>query len=294
MDPAVDRSISEHVLRGHMYRRPGSDQGPEPLQTSSWDDDERADTDAQKTAVWDRMQSVLYSHRQSADDGSGQDQVLSKDFFKKYIHFVKTRIEPVLSDDAREHIATEYAQLRAKASEMNRTLPVTARQLETMIRLSTAVAKLRLSDTVEEQDAIDATDLLQFALYHDTGEQKRDKQSTVTGVGSENQEPDGSSQDENVDDNIQTQTDDSHRGRKRPLSQEDEEERKKRVKTAVQERVQAKFNLNDGETLDISDLGEISLNGEQVSPQLIDDALKELEAENHIMFEEESRKIYKV
>ena len=52
------------------------------------------------------------------------------------------RGERVYTDDAREFIATEYAQLRAKASETNKTLPVTARQLETMIRLATAHAKV--------------------------------------------------------------------------------------------------------------------------------------------------------
>ena len=56
-----------------------------------------------------------------------------------------------------------------KASETNRTLPVTARQLETLIRVSTAHAKARLSTVVEESDATAAVDLLQFALYHETG-----------------------------------------------------------------------------------------------------------------------------
>jgi DNA replication licensing factor MCM3 len=46
---------------------------------------------------------------------------------------------------------------------------VTARQLETLIRVSTAHAKARLSLLVEEADAVAAIDLLQFALYHETG-----------------------------------------------------------------------------------------------------------------------------
>ena len=32
LDPENDRRISAHVLRGHRYRRPGTDMAPEPLQ----------------------------------------------------------------------------------------------------------------------------------------------------------------------------------------------------------------------------------------------------------------------
>lgn len=50
----------------------------------------------------------------------------------------------------------------------NRSLPVTARSLETLIRLASAHAKARLSHKVEESDASKAVDLMSFALYHET------------------------------------------------------------------------------------------------------------------------------
>lgn len=55
-----------------------------------------------------------------------------------------------LTDEAIKYLVAEYAELRQKSD--NRTLPITARLLETMIRLSTAHAKLRLSAKVELSD----------------------------------------------------------------------------------------------------------------------------------------------
>lgn len=48
---------------------------------------------------------------------------------------------------------------------MSQTSPLTARTLETLIRLSTAHAKARLSATVDEKDAIAAEEILRFALF---------------------------------------------------------------------------------------------------------------------------------
>lgn len=47
-----------------------------------------------------------------------------------------------------------------------KTMPVTARSFETLIRLSTAHAKLRLSKIVEKVDAKSAVDLVYFSFFH--------------------------------------------------------------------------------------------------------------------------------
>ena len=78
-------------------------------------------------------------------------KIVSSSFMRKYIHVARA-LKPVLTRDACDVISTEYAKLRAQemaGSGRAKTQPVTARTLETLIRLSTAHAKARMSKQVE-------------------------------------------------------------------------------------------------------------------------------------------------
>ena len=72
---------------------------------------------------------------------------------------------------------------------MARTSPVTPRALETLIRLSTAHAKARLSKLVEVEDAELAIQLVQFAYFKKVLE-KPGKKRSQDGSGSEDDEED--------------------------------------------------------------------------------------------------------
>ena len=69
-----------------------------------------------------------------------QGDVLQHEFLRKYLHYAKTRIRPTLTEEAREAIAGRYAEMRGRQDD--RTLPITARSLETIIRLASAHAKV--------------------------------------------------------------------------------------------------------------------------------------------------------
>lgn len=56
---------------------------------------------------------------------------------------------------------------------VDQTSPLTARTLETLIRLATAHAKARLSPKVQEQDARVAEEILRFALFKEVLRRKR-------------------------------------------------------------------------------------------------------------------------
>lgn len=79
--------------------------------------------------------------------------------------YARHSVDPKLCEEARESIANAYADLRAKADE--RTLPVTARCLESLIRLASAHAKVRLSKVVDWRDCRSALRFLSYALYGD-------------------------------------------------------------------------------------------------------------------------------
>lgn len=169
MDPETDRKIANHVIRGHRYR---SDHGGAGHDSDYDDDDSDDELDDDKVhSIWQRNR---HSSRQTefSDADPHSDDILQHDFLRKFLHFAKSRIRPELTEGAREFIANRYAEMRCRQDE--RTLPVTARTLETVIRLASAHAKARLSGTVEASpDCEVAMDVLSFALYHEDGESKQ-------------------------------------------------------------------------------------------------------------------------
>ena len=164
MDPETDRMIANHVILGHRYR---SDHGAAGHDSDYDDDDDDSDDDMNDG---DKVHSIWQRSRNNSEEGTAKDphsnDILQHDFLRKYLHFAKTRMKPDLTDEAREFIANQYAEMRCRQDE--RTLPVTARTLETVIRLATAHAKARLSNTIEAKpDCEAAMDVLSFALYHE-------------------------------------------------------------------------------------------------------------------------------
>lgn len=130
-------------------------------------------------------------------------EVLSMPFIKKYIQYAKQRIKPELSQEAVNYIVACYSSLRNDELEGNqrKTSPMTARTLETLIRLSTAHAKARLSNVVLEQDAKIAESILRFALFKEVIEpERRKRQKTRSRMTDGDSSSDGNSSDESDDD----------------------------------------------------------------------------------------------
>jgi len=96
----------------------------------------------------------------------GEPDIPTK-FLRKYIAYAKQKCKPKLTDSAMEEIQRYYIHMRnATGAEEGalRAIPISPRQLEALVRLSEASAKVRLSEKVTKKDAQRATDLLHFCL----------------------------------------------------------------------------------------------------------------------------------
>ncbi|XP_069930109.1 DNA replication licensing factor MCM3 isoform X2 [Oryctolagus cuniculus] len=180
MDPEQDREISDHVLRMHRYRAPGEQDGDAmPLGSAvdilATDDPDFNQDDQQDTQIYEKHDNLLHGTKKK------KEKMVSAAFMRKYIHVAKI-IKPVLTQESAAYIAEEYSRLRSQdsmSSDTARTSPVTARTLETLIRLATAHAKARMSKTVDLQDAEEAVELVQYAYFKKVleKEKKRKKRS---------------------------------------------------------------------------------------------------------------------
>ncbi|KAI9841545.1 MAG: MCM DNA helicase complex subunit [Sclerophora amabilis] len=203
IDDIRDRQISEHVLRMHRYRQPGTEEGApvrEQLNQSLGVGLDEENEVGRPTDVYEKYNVMLHAGvTVTVGRGSARRvEVLSIPFIKKYIQYAKSRIKPVLTKGAADHVVATYSALRNDELEGNqrKTSPMTARTLETLIRLSTAHAKARLSNRVEERDAEAAESILRFALFKEVVEDERRKRRKVSrGVQEE-----GSSSDDDADD----------------------------------------------------------------------------------------------
>jgi len=190
IDVDSDRKIADHVVRMHRYRSPQEQDGQilsiaadaEVLTTRDLTGN---DGEEGETPIYEKYDALLHGNSRKKSD-----KIVSVQFMKKYIHIAKC-IKPVLTEEASELLADEYANLRANDFEnsMARTAPVTPRALETLIRLSSAHAKARLSKVIELEDAEIAIELVQFAYFKKVLE-KPGKKKSQGDSGSEEEEDD--------------------------------------------------------------------------------------------------------
>lgn len=162
--PDLDRKVAEHVLKMHRYFDAVSEQRG---------DDEvnvLALVDAEREKVGDApvfQESELYASK----------HLYTNKFIKKYISYVRSLPSPTLTEEASEKIAEAYVKLRESERQKRarhnfkiKTLPITARALDSMIRLAEAHARVRGSKTIDAIDADAAVELLFYAHFDEEWE----------------------------------------------------------------------------------------------------------------------------
>ncbi|KAI0724228.1 ATP dependent DNA helicase [Cerioporus squamosus] len=226
VDETRDRAIADHVLRMHRYLPPGVEEGTPIVdslsQQLSIDGPNVAgeDADEGEPSPFEKYDPLLHvglaatQLSRTRSKKKKNPEVLSIAFVKKYIQYAKSKTAPKLCRDAADHIVTVYAELRNEDLEARkkRTSPLTARTLETLIRLATAHAKARLSNKVERKDAEVAESILRFALFKEVLRRKRHKKRKlnnggVRAVGSDEEDSDEESDESSDEEEEEAETD---------------------------------------------------------------------------------------
>jgi len=129
MDETKDRELATHILKAHKL--------------------------AQRTAAGSKATA-----RDEAE--AGLTPVIEQDLLRKYLAYARRNCHPILTDESMQRLGDYYVDLRKRSS--GGSVPLTPRQLEALVRLSEASAKVRLNKTVEIQDADRAIRIVEFVL----------------------------------------------------------------------------------------------------------------------------------
>lgn len=103
---------------------------------------------------------------------------ISTELLKKYFTHIRAKMNPKMTDEAIEEIKSYYISMRNSGITNEsgiKSIPITARQLEALVRLSEAMAKVRLSQTVDKSDAQKAIELVDYCLNQIAKDEKTGK-----------------------------------------------------------------------------------------------------------------------
>lgn len=93
---------------------------------------------------------------------------IEPELLRKYIAYARKNVNPRLTDEANTVLKKFYVSTRNSGQDEEGPVPITARQLEAIIRLAEASAKIRLKETVDKEDAEKAV-RLQLACLKEVG-----------------------------------------------------------------------------------------------------------------------------
>jgi len=96
-------------------------------------------------------------------DPEETDAEIGQDMLRKYVAYAKKK-RPQLTQEAADKIQEFYVNMRPKGGEEGDSVPITARQLEALVRVAEASARAELADKVTEADAKRAIDILTYCL----------------------------------------------------------------------------------------------------------------------------------
>merc|ERR1712187_142740 len=135
------------------------------------------------------MDRQLAEHLTSMYSESGAKKragpLIDPELFRRYVSFARRYVFPRISDQAADDLVKGYTDLRNQGSTRE-VITATPRILESLIRLSEALAKLELRESVTSEDVTEAVRLLKAATYAAATDPETgliDMEQLIAGVG---------------------------------------------------------------------------------------------------------------
>ncbi|XP_072246673.1 DNA helicase MCM8 [Leuresthes tenuis] len=149
-DESHDRRLSEHV----MANRAGKGRASSAIVTRT--------NNELETSILLQHSAMPLSERLQASAGETLD-LIPACLLRKYVSYARQYVHPTISPEAAQTLQDFYLSLRSQANSADVT-PITTRQLESLIRLTEARAKLELRETATNGDAEDVVEIMKHSL----------------------------------------------------------------------------------------------------------------------------------
>lgn len=102
------------------------------------------------------------------NDFPTRESIINKELLRKYLVYAKIKTSPKLNSEAIEEIREFYVKLRNPANPRHdgliQSIPLSARQLDTLAKLAEAHARMRLSNEANREDAKLAISIMKYYM----------------------------------------------------------------------------------------------------------------------------------
>ncbi|KAI7820418.1 MCM2/3/5 family-domain-containing protein [Gamsiella multidivaricata] len=156
-DGEMDQYLSRHVMGLHSGNK---NLGQAYRAASSQDTNNQS---SQGIDSKPRMDHPLSERLRITDEDGDDFKLIPQPLLRKYIAYARQYVHPRLSPEAAATLQDFYLMLRAKHRSPDGT-PVTTRQLESLIRMAEAKARMELREVVTRRDAMDVIEIMTFSL----------------------------------------------------------------------------------------------------------------------------------
>ncbi|CAL1379269.1 unnamed protein product [Linum trigynum] len=152
-DEVLDKRLSDHIISLHAGSREHSSVK------------KRQRTGSQNGAIDASVRHGSLASRLRLDPHKDADfSPLPAPLLRKYIAYARTYVFPRMTKPAAEILKKFYLKLRDHNTSAD-GIPITARQLESLVRLAEARARLELREEITSQDAMEVVEIMKESLY---------------------------------------------------------------------------------------------------------------------------------